>query len=111
MPIYTQQCIVCDHVFEHYRTISNYDKNPICEKCYNNTKRLVTQPVTQKDWDKPIISEAMACSPQDAKQREKLTGVKHTATGEPIFHNRAERSNFMKKLGFHDRAGYFSRHG
>lgn len=109
MPIYVQQCVSCKHRFEDYRTISKYGVDPLCPQCGSKTERTVTIAAVNKDWDKPQISQAMACSPEDAPARERATGVKHTKTGEPIFHNKQERLGFMRKTGYHDRAAYFGR--
>lgn len=109
MPTYVQQCVACQHAFEDFRPIAQYDQNPRCPKCFNNTERLVTAAAVNKDnWDKPVVSEAMACDPADVPAREAMTGVKHTRDGRPIFNNAGERRRFMQKTGFHDRAAYFS---
>lgn len=107
MPIYVQHCVACQHTFDDYRPMAKYNANPHCPKCHNNTARLVAPIVSELDWDKPIASEAMACSPEDVPARERMTGVKHTPDGRPILHNRAERTRFMQATGFHDRAGYY----
>ncbi len=43
MPVYTQQCLTCEHVFDDFRVIDSYDDNPLCPKCHTETKRIIAR--------------------------------------------------------------------
>lgn len=71
-------------------------------------------PGKETDWQKPVVSDGMGCTPRRIKDFEELT-AKHgfptdftTHRGRPIVKNRAHRRQLMRMLKVHDNNGGYS---
>lgn len=108
MPIYSFRCDECGVVFDDFRMISDRNSPAKC-KCGGSARRsfIDEQPHTHRDYDKPVLSDAMGCHPDQVKQHRKLfPDIPITNDGRIVVTSHSEHRRIMKRLGFHDRAGY-----
>lgn len=111
MPIYVWESDCLEpHVLEVYRTISRRHEPPTDDEGarpgaeYRRCVAGVTS--TQKEWHKPIYSDAMAINPEDVAAHRKahpsIPVMKDGRIGPITSHHQHQR--IMKELGFVNRS-------
>lgn len=102
MPLYTFKCINCGNRVELIRSMKDTQYPQACSICGSVMGRdfKTDLPHAAKDYNHPIHSDALAISPTQRVEHERLfPDIKVDEACRPIFDNFASHEAYMKKCG------------
>ena len=102
MPVYSFMCPECDYTCEVTRPMKDSGKPVFCLCGLEMRRDFATDFINtgNKDYGKPIHSDALAISPsQRAEHEKKFPDIKLDSQCRPIFDNFRKHEDYMKKCG------------
>lgn len=103
MPEYCYRCLRCGDVKTVIRSMRETEKPVVCTSCRVRMKRdfrTENKNVGDKDYGRPIHSDALAISPlQVEEHKRQFPDIKIDSEGRPIFDNYRKHDEYLEKTG------------
>ena len=100
MPLYPYKCD-CGNYIEIRASLKDAPKGSECSRCGADMYRVYSFATGNKEYSKPIVSQSLAISPEQAQEHKKLfPDVKLHDNQFPVFENYQQHDKYLEKTGF-----------